>query len=66
MHSTEGLRGGPHRRPRIWTILVMLVFAALITEPIVMYRVLVRQKERRRAAAELTIQVNAERAPIIR
>jgi hypothetical protein len=66
MDSTEGLRGGLHRRPRIRTIFVVLVLAALITEPIVMYRVLVRQKEQRRAAAELTIQVNAERAPVPR
>jgi hypothetical protein len=65
MHSTEGLRGGPHRRPHIWTILVVSVLIALIAEPIVMYRTLVRQKEQRRAAAELTVPAKAERASII-
>ena len=65
MHSTASLRGGPHRRPRMWTILVVLVLAAIITEPIVMYRVLVHQKEQRRASAELPLQVKAERAPVI-
>jgi hypothetical protein len=65
MHSTEGLRGGPHRRPRIWTILVVSVLIAFIAEPIVMYHTLVRQKEQRRAAAELAIQAKAVRAPVI-
>jgi hypothetical protein len=65
MHSTEGLRGGPHRRPRIRTILVVLVLAALITEPIIMYRVLVRQKEQRRAAAELAMPRGTGRTQVV-
>lgn len=63
MHSTEGLRGGPHRRPRIWTILVVSLLIGAIAEPVIMYWTLVRQKEQRRAAAELTIQAEAERSP---
>jgi hypothetical protein len=66
MHSLEGLRGGPQRRPRIWTLLVVSVLIALIAEPIVMYRTLVREKEQRRAAAELTVPAKAERAPVIK
>ena len=66
MHSTEGLRGVPHQRPRIWTILVVSVLIALIAEPIVMYWTLVREKEQRRVAAELAIQTEAVRATVIR
>ena len=65
MHSSEGLRGGPHRRPRIWTILVVSLLIGVIAEPIIMYWTLVREKEQRRTAAELTIQAKAERAPAL-
>jgi hypothetical protein len=65
MHSTEGLRAGPHRRPRIWTILVVSLLVGVIAEPLIMYRTLVREKEQRRAAAELTIPARAERAPVL-
>jgi hypothetical protein len=54
MHSTEGFRGGTHRRPRIWRIVVLAVLIAAIGEPIIMYLTLAREKEQRRAAAELT------------
>ena len=65
MHPAEGLRGGPQRPPRIRTILAVSVLIALIAEPIVMYRTLVREKEQRRAAAELAVPAQAERAPLI-
>jgi hypothetical protein len=61
MHSTEGLRGGTHRRPRIWRIVIVTLLIAAIGEPIVMYLTLVREKEKRRAAAELTIETKAAR-----
>ena len=54
MHSTEGLQGGTHRRPRIWRIVILAVVIAAIGEPTVMYLALAREKEQRRAAAELT------------
>ena len=59
MHSTEGLRGGPRRRPRIWRIVIVALIAAAILEPLIMYRTLARQKEMRRAAAELTLERTA-------
>ena len=80
MHSTESLPGGtsgparsgtrgsgqaPHRRPRIGTILLVVVVAAAITEPVVMYLKLAHQKEQRREAAELALPVKAERAPTV-
>jgi hypothetical protein len=53
MHSTESLRAGTHRRPRIWRIVVLAVLIAAVGEPIIMYLTLAREKEQRRAAAEL-------------
>jgi len=61
MHSTESLRGGAHRRPRIWRIVVLAVVIAAIGEPTVMYLALAREKEQRRAAAELTFGTPAVR-----
>ena len=53
MHSTEGLRRAPHRRPRIWKIVIIAVLLAAIGEPIVMYRILVLEKEKRQAAGQV-------------
>jgi hypothetical protein len=61
MHSTEGLRRAPHRRPRIWKIVIIAVLIAAIGEPIVMYRMLVLQKEKRQAAAGLVIPAMAHK-----
>jgi hypothetical protein len=58
MHSTE-VR--PHRRPRIWRIVIVALLVAAISEPIIMYLTLAREKEKRRAAAELTIETTAVR-----
>ena len=44
MHSTEGLRGAPHRRTRIWRIVIVTLLIAAVGEPIVMYLTLVRGK----------------------
>jgi hypothetical protein len=59
MHSTEGLQRAPHRRPRIWKIVIVAVLLAAIGEPIVMYRMLVLQREQRQAAAGLVIPAMA-------
>ena len=61
MHSTEGLRSGTRRRPRIWRIVVLAVLIAAIGEPIVMYLALAREKERRQAATELTFGTTGAR-----
>ncbi|MGA2639353.1 MAG: hypothetical protein ABSG21_00455 [Spirochaetia bacterium] len=61
MHSTEGLQRGPTRRARIWRFVVVTLLIAAIGEPIVMYLTLVREKEKRRAAAEITLERNAVR-----
>jgi hypothetical protein len=61
MHSTEGLRSGSHRRPRIWRFVILAVLIAAIGEPIVMYLTLAREKEQRRTAAELTINASLVR-----
>ena len=61
MHSTDGLRRAPHRRPRIWKIVIITVLVAAIGEPIVMYRMLVLQKEKRQATAELVIPAAAHK-----
>ena len=53
MHSTQSLRTGPRRRPRIWRIVIVAVLVAAIAEPIVMYLALAREKEQRRIASEL-------------
>jgi hypothetical protein len=55
MHSTEGLHSAPHRRGRIWRIVIVAVLLALIAEPLFMYRMLVAQKEKRQAATALTL-----------
>ncbi|HET6452266.1 MAG TPA: hypothetical protein VFI08_13190 [Spirochaetia bacterium] len=55
MHSTEGLRPAAARRPRVWKIVIVAVLIAAIGEPLVMYRLLALQKEKRQAAAELTL-----------
>jgi hypothetical protein len=59
MHSTEGLRGGSHRRPRILKYVLVALLLAAIAEPIAMYLNLSREKENRRAAVELTIEAAA-------
>ena len=61
MRSTEGLQGGPRRRARIWRVVVATLLIAAIGEPIVMYLTLVREKEKRRAAAEITLERSAVR-----
>ncbi len=61
MDSMEGLRRAPHRRPRIWKIVVIAVLLAAIGEPIVMYRILVQEKEKRQAAAGLVIPAAAHK-----
>jgi hypothetical protein len=61
MRSTEGLQVEQRRRPRIWRIVVVTVLIVAISEPIVMYLSLAREKEKRRAAAELTIDATAAR-----
>jgi hypothetical protein len=62
----DSARGhAPRRRPRIGTIVVVLLLAAAITEPVIMYLKLAHQKEQRRQAAELTLPVKAERAPAV-
>jgi len=66
MHSTEGLQGGPNRRPRIWRIMIVTLLIAAIGEPIVMYLTLVREKEKRRTAAELTLETTAARGSTTR
>lgn len=59
MDSTEGLQRTPHRRPRIWKIVIIAVLVAAVGEPVVMYRMLVLQKEKRQAAAGLVIPAMA-------
>ncbi len=61
MHSTDSFQRGPHRRPRIWKIVVLAVLLAAIAEPLVMYRMLVAQKEKREAAAGLVIPAMAHK-----
>jgi hypothetical protein len=61
MDSTEGLRRAPRRRPRIWKIVIIAVLLAAIGEPIVMYRILVQEKEERQAAAGLVIPAMAHK-----
>jgi hypothetical protein len=61
MHSTESLRSPTHRRPRIWRIVVLAVVIAAIGEPTIMYLALAREKEQRRAAAEITFGTPAAR-----
>jgi len=50
MHQIVGNRPAPRRRGRIWKIVLIGVILAAIIEPIVMYRMLVIQRERRLAA----------------
>ncbi|MGO9309052.1 MAG: hypothetical protein ACLQDL_08525 [Spirochaetia bacterium] len=61
MHSTESLRGAPRRRTRLWRIVIVTLLVTAVGEPIVMYLTLVREKEQRRAAAELTLRAKAAR-----
>ncbi len=62
MHPTEGLQGVPRRRARIWRIVIVTLLVSAIGEPLVMYLTLVREKEKRRAAAELTLERTAARS----
>ena len=55
MHSTEGLRSLHPRRVGVWRIVIIAVLLAAIGEPVFMYRMLTLQKEKRQAAAELTL-----------
>jgi hypothetical protein len=63
--STQG--DAPRSRPRIGTILFVIILAAAVTEPVIMYLTLAHQKEQRREASELALpvkaEVQAERAP---
>jgi hypothetical protein len=61
MRSTEDPQVEQHRRPRIWRIVIVTVLIVAISEPIVMYLSLAREKEKRRTAAELTIDTTAAR-----
>jgi len=63
MHSTDGFQRSPHRRLRIWKIVLAAVLLAAIAEPLVMYRMLEAQKEKRQAAAGLVIPAMAHRTP---
>jgi len=62
MHRVEGLRGVPRRRTRIWRIVIVTLLVSAIGEPFVMYLTLAREKEKRRAAAELTLERAAARS----
>jgi hypothetical protein len=64
MELTEGLRSTPHRRVRIWKIVIIVVLLAAIGEPLVMYRVLVAEKEKRQASAQLVVPVSAHTAAV--
>jgi hypothetical protein len=61
MHSTDGFQRAPHRRPRIWKIVIIAVLVAAIGEPIIMYHMLILQKEKRLAAAGLVIPAMAHK-----
>ncbi len=50
MESNQGPAAAPRRRLRIWKIVLIAVLAAVISEPIIMYRVLSHQKEQRQSA----------------
>ena len=63
MHSTahDSTRGhAPRRGPRIATIVILILLAAAVAEPVVMYLKLAHQKEQRREAAELALPVKAD------
>ncbi len=55
MHSTDRLQRTPARRPRVWKIVLVAVVLAAVAEPLVMYRVLVAQREQRQEAAALAV-----------
>ncbi len=61
MHTTHSIGRAPNRR-RIWRYVIIAVLLAAIVEPLVMYRMLAAQKEKRQAAAELVIPAMAHRA----
>lgn len=63
MHSTEGLCATPHRRMRIWKIVVIAVLLAAFGEPLFMYHILVVQKEKRQAAIELALPAAVRALP---
>ena len=50
MSTEERSPATRRRRGRIWKIIIIGVLLAVIGEPLVMYRVLVLQKEKRQAA----------------
>ena len=63
MHSTEGFRSVPHRRGRIWRIVIVAVLIGAIGEPLFMYHMLILQKEKRQAAEALALPAAAHLRP---
>ena len=62
MHSTDHVQRTPPRRLRAWKIVLVAVVLAAVVEPLVMYRVLVAQREQRQEAAALVMPVVARQA----
>jgi len=64
MHPVNHLQRAPQRRARIWKIVIIAVLIAAIGEPLVMYRVLAMEKEKRQAASGLMFPAVAEKAAV--
>jgi len=62
MHSTDHVQRTPPRRLRVWKIVLVAVVLAAVVEPLVMYRVLVAQREQRQQAAALVMPAVARQA----
>jgi hypothetical protein len=64
MHSTEELRSAPRRRVRIWKIVIIVVLLAVISEPLIMYRMLIAEKEKRQASAQIATPASVPRSAV--
>ena len=62
MQSADSFQRAPQRRPRIWKFVLVAVVLAALVEPLVMYRILEAQRERRQEAAGLVIPAAAHKA----
>ena len=65
MNATAGLDGGTGesgrsaRRPPVGRIVIVGLLLLALVEPLLMYRSLMRQREKRRQASESTLEVSA-------
>ncbi|HTO23133.1 MAG TPA: hypothetical protein VMQ10_11710 [Spirochaetia bacterium] len=62
MLSADRVQRTPPRRVRVWKIVLVAVVLAAVVEPLVMYRVLVAQREQRQEAAALVMPAVARQA----